>query len=448
MTTREFGPDFALIGLLEHGVGVHHSGLSDELRVLVEHLLENGDLTHLVATTTVAQGVNFPVANVVLAAHQFPFGEAMPAADFWNLAGRAGRIDQGQVGIIALASPDEEHSAKLTAFVGRQVETLNSTLIDMVTLALQQTTQLDLSALAWLPEWSAFVQYLAHTYRQIGNHDVFASEVEQVLRGTFGFQALRAGNLAYSLELVRSVRAYANRLAGQPLALVDSTGLSWESVVATLARLSDASITPDIWEASLFADDPAQLARLIGIMMQVPELRENLVDPEETSRGGGVFVAHVVSDWVNGRSLADLASHYFKRPSDGSLEALTRCCSRLFGKIAPTVAWGLSAMQALTLGSRFDDLDKDQQRQLRNLPSYAFYGVNSEASMAMRLLGVPRSGAHELAEGRLPSSGAVGTTLHVLRERIASMDVKDWESAMGASGAAYQRVWKVMSGVA
>ncbi|MEU6889213.1 hypothetical protein ABZ918_29150, partial [Streptomyces viridosporus] len=28
------------------------------------------------------------------------------------------------------------------------------------------------------------VQYLAHTYRQLGDHEEFAEEIEQILRGT------------------------------------------------------------------------------------------------------------------------------------------------------------------------------------------------------------------------------------------------------------------------
>jgi hypothetical protein len=69
---EEFGEDFELIELLSHGVAVHHSGLSDEAKRLVEWLFEkeDNDLEILVATTTIAQGVNFPVSGIVLAHHK------------------------------------------------------------------------------------------------------------------------------------------------------------------------------------------------------------------------------------------------------------------------------------------------------------------------------------------------------------------------------------------
>ncbi len=443
----EFGHNYPLIEYIKRGIGVHHSGVGDEVRAVTEYLIESGDLVHLVATTTVAEGVNFPVANVVLASHQFPYGQDMPPSDFWNLAGRAGRVDQGQVGIIALASPDEERSEKLRQFVGRQVERLNSTLIDMVAKALQTADHLDLAALSWREEWSAFVQYLAHSYRQIGNHDVFASEVEQVLRGTLGFQALREADRAQAFELVRSVRAYAAGLAGKPLALVDSTGFSWESVNATLGRLAADQIDHSVWDAPLFSGESTALSKLVGVMMQVPELRAQLAEVEE-SKGPGTFISKVVTEWVNGTSLPDIAEGYFRRTSDEpALDVLTRCCSRMFKAIAPTVAWGLSAMQAITLRGVFDDLPPETQRALRNLPSFTYYGVNNESAVALRLLGVPRGASTALVRGLgLPADGPVGTTLTAMRARLEAMTAPEWTSAVGEAGPSYRRVWQMLNG--
>ena len=63
----EISSNFELIDMLSHGVGVHHSGLSDEVRALMEWLAEEGKLRVLCATTTIAQGINFPVSSVFLA---------------------------------------------------------------------------------------------------------------------------------------------------------------------------------------------------------------------------------------------------------------------------------------------------------------------------------------------------------------------------------------------
>ena len=172
----EFGPTFPLIDLMSYGVGVHHAGLSDDVRALMEWLFEANELKFLVATTTIAQGVNFPVSGVVMASHQypsstFPFWIDMPPEDFWNIAGRAGRIDQGSLGIVALVADDAPKAEALRKFINNQSGELNSALI---TLACEAGGLMsDLEGIVYRhPEWSTFVQYLAHTYRQMGLWDI------------------------------------------------------------------------------------------------------------------------------------------------------------------------------------------------------------------------------------------------------------------------------------
>jgi hypothetical protein len=182
----ELGDEFPLIELLGHGIGVHHAGLPDDIRSLIEWLFESDKLKFLVATTTIAQGVNFPVSGVVMASHQYPYGDDMPSEDFWNLAGRAGRVTQGQLGVIALAADSEDKAATLRNFINNQTRDLNSALVQ---LAIEADDALDdLGRIVYSnPEWSSFLQYLAHTYRQMGEPDSYFEEIEQVLRGTLGF---------------------------------------------------------------------------------------------------------------------------------------------------------------------------------------------------------------------------------------------------------------------
>lgn len=82
----------------------------------------------------------FPISGVVFAHYTYPEGTRsveMPPEDFWNIAGRAGRVDQDRVGIIAFASPNDDSASRITNFVQRNVSDLNSTLIQMVNRALE-----------------------------------------------------------------------------------------------------------------------------------------------------------------------------------------------------------------------------------------------------------------------------------------------------------------------
>lgn len=440
MVMDELGPQHPMVNLLSAGVGVHHAGISPELRVLVEWLVERGELRHLVATTTIAAGVNFPVANVVLASHQYPYGQDMGPSEFWNLAGRAGRVDQGKVGIIALAAEDDARSELLEKFVARQVTHLNSSMVQMVKSAVEAAGRLDLSALAYRDEWSAFVQFLAHSYREIGRADLFAQEAEALLRGTLGFQELRAESGPLATELLRAVREYGLRLQGAPLALVDATGFSLESVSSALGRLRGAAVTEETWALDLFGADKGQLAAVLGVMLDVPELRSSLIDEVGGQRGPGRFLAEVVSDWVNGVSLREIADKHYAKEGEDPTKSITRAAQRLFRNIAPTVAWGLSAMQSLTVSGD----DEEAAQRFRNLPAYAFYGVNTEPDIALRLVGVPRGVTPQLR-------AALGLTHETLppqtvRSQLRRLSPEEWTTALGERGTHYRRAWSILDG--
>ena len=307
-------------------------------------------------------------------------------------------------------------------------------------------------ALSYQPGWSAFVQYLAHTYRQIGNHEQFAAQVEQVLRGTLGFQSLRKSHKGWADSLVQGVYAYAERIKGKPLNLVDATGFSWESVNATLARLAQENLPDDVGSPELFAGRRDDLRRMMGLLLQVPELREPLKDITGGTSPDGDKLARIICDWVQGRPLIEMATDHFSQSVEEESDetatdpvaAMTKCCRSVFGRLTQTASWGLSALQSLTLGNAFDGLlSPDEQRSLRNLPARVYYGVNSDEAVALRLLGVPRTAAPALAMGLAVQADE---PLHQVRGRLRAADVSAWTKAMGERGASCHRVWSIMEG--
>ena len=443
---EEMGKDFPLAEFLDYGIGVHHSGLSEDARALVEWLTEQGMIKVLVATTTIAQGVNFPVAGVVFASHQYPYGQDMPSEDFWNIAGRAGRVDQGDLGIIALAGNNQERSAKLKKFIGQSVSTLNSKLIELVLQLEEAGELLRLESLSWKPGWSSFLQYLAHTYRQIGNHERFAAEVEQVLRGTLGFQELRKTHEEYANNLVAGVYSYAERIKGKPLKLVDATGFSWESVSNTLRRLGKEHITSEIWSPELFSSCRADLQRMMGVLLEVPELRTQLKEVTGGRWTGGDALARIISDWVQGRPLPEIAREHFKKQDKDSngVNVMTQCCRDIFGRITQTASWGLAALQSLTFkDDQFESMLESEQRTFRNLPARVYYGVNSDEAVALRLLGVPRTAAVPLAT---TLDVAPNESLNVTRKKLRTSTADTWRRALGKRGESYHRVWSIIEG--
>jgi len=444
----EFGPDFPLISLLSYGIGVHHAGLSDDVRSLMEWLFEENQLKILVATTTIAQGVNFPVSGVVMASHQYPYGVDMPPEDFWNVAGRAGRVDQGSLGVVALVAKDASKEAILREFIDNQENELNSALIILAKEA-DQMMRGDLSDLGDIvykkPEWSAFVQYLAHSYYQMGEPEEFTDRIEQVLRGTFGFEKLRIQDPALANRLLDGVNSYAHYLQkpGQPIKLVDSTGFSLNSIRIVLSASSREGIRSTAWNsASLFSPTNRDLEGMMGVLLKVPELRENLHAVTGGRYPDGQKLARIIKDWVNGATIPDISRKYFMDEGDNDLtRGMTDCGKNLYGKLTQTASWGLGALLSITGG----DLPEEQFKLLRNLPSRVYYGVNDDTAIALRLLGVPRTAAMPLARSM---NNILNQPLNNVRDQLCSMDENSWQNALGTrEGKVYRRVWRVLEGL-
>lgn len=436
----ELGAEFPLTELLDFGIGVHHEGLPDDVRLQTEKLFAKNELKFLCATTTIAQGVNFPVSGVVMASHQYPYGKDMPPEDFWNIAGRVGRISQGQLGVIALASKNQDDYHTLETFISKQTGNLNSALINM---ALEAKDAIDdLKAIVYTrPEWSSFLQYLAHTYRQMGKPDSFFAEIEQVLRGTLGFETLRKQDKKTANRLLLGIEKYVAYLRepNQPLKLVDSTGFSLQSIKDVLAKKN--SVSEDSWNRnSLFKAENPALKDMMGVLLMVPELKNNLKDVTGGDTPDGQKLSLIIKDWVNGETLPEIAERYFKEKKKDRTTALTKCGQKLFGDITQTVSWGLGALLSITASH----LPEEQFRMLRNLPSWVYYGVNSDGAAAMRLLGAPRSAAAPLADFL---GDNIKKPLPELRSHLTRLTTPEWKKALGNHGEIYQKVWKITEGL-
>jgi hypothetical protein len=433
------GEQFPLVDLLSRRIGVHHGGLPEEVRMLMEWLFEKGHLDVLTATTTLAQGVNFPVSGVVMAATQYPYGQDMPPEDFWNIAGRAGRVSQGQLGVVALVAKDANEAAKRREFINRNTGDLNSALIQLAQAAGDGLDNLG-GIVYSKPEWSTFLQYLAHTYQQMGKPSNFAAQIEQVLRGTFGFEKLRTSNSQIARRLLSGIDAYVSDMTspGQPLPLVDSTGFSLQSIKTVLTH--KGSIGPDSWDRErLFSDGDRTLQNMMGVLLLVPELRDNLNSVLGGRSSDGKKLALILKDWVNGEELTTIAQKYFSQEDTDEVTVLTKCGQNLFGKLTHTSSWGLNALLAITASG----LDGEKRGQLANLPSQVFYGVSTDEAVSLRFLGVPRRAAPRLAQALgLKSSDSLSS----VRQRLAGLSEQGWNAALGTAGSVYRKAWRIMDG--
>ncbi len=84
-------PDYELANMLELGVAFHFGGLPQAIRILIESLFRDGEIRYLFCTPTLLEGVNLPAKTIFVMSSKKGTSNLEPI-DFWNLAGRAGRL--------------------------------------------------------------------------------------------------------------------------------------------------------------------------------------------------------------------------------------------------------------------------------------------------------------------------------------------------------------------
>lgn len=85
-----YGLNSQILKLATYGILCHHAKLPADIRFCTENLMRNGNPKIIVATSTLAQGVNLGVSSVIITG-AYVAGKQLEKRDFWNIAGRAGR---------------------------------------------------------------------------------------------------------------------------------------------------------------------------------------------------------------------------------------------------------------------------------------------------------------------------------------------------------------------
>ena len=454
----EISEDFELIDMLSRGIAVHNGGLSTEVLSLIEWLTENEYIKILCATTTIAQGLNFPVSSVFLATYKHPYGVEMSPRAFWNLAGRAaGRVDHGSVGVVGIAAGNNE--LEIRQYVSSATGNLISRLVTMLDELETRGKDFDLSLHIHEEEWTDFRSYLAHLWNEKKNLDIAITEAEQLLRNTYGYRTLRGNSDSNSKEKAKAILAvtktYIRELSKNPenATLADTTGFSPEGVRAALLGLHhlDNKLQTKDWQPdSLFGNNTNSiLPDLVGIMMKIPQLKEGL----EEIKGEGTKlknIAEITNAWVAGKSIEEIAKSYFEGKT--STEQISKACKTIYKTLANNGAWGLSALSKMpTSGLDFDKMSEDEKRRINNLPAMIYHGVFSDEAILMRMNFVPRSISETLGNEFKTKEIYTEKSSTLAGEFLAKLKTTDWDrlkpSTAAMSGADYQTIWKRLAGL-
>ena len=119
-----------LAQLAKTSIAYHHAGLSHTSRKIVERSFRRGWLRIVVATPTLAAGINLPARRVLVYTRRYSYGYMAPisVAEYKQMAGRAGRPQFDPYGEAIIAdSPNKEYALK---YIEGRCENVSSSLMN------------------------------------------------------------------------------------------------------------------------------------------------------------------------------------------------------------------------------------------------------------------------------------------------------------------------------
>lgn len=380
LARHEYGSESDLAYCLSRGTAFHHSSVSPILRYLIEDCVRDGAVRYVAATSTLAQGMNFPVATILVHSVHKPYGGGdMSGSEFWNLAGRAGRVGLVDRGFVVFVN--EKHSEKVTRYAAAPANRLASALLAVIPKIDPQRPLKE--QYREIPELRPFIQYLAHAAASQSPERAIAN-LEELIQQSFANESAASDQ---ERRVLRNVgRSYLQQLlsaSGGMIKAADQTGLSTFSFNELYAKVRSSTLLQQ-GPASVQSQGVDGYAELVEALRWVPEL--SLAIGHGSGDMDVLAVARVVEQWVGGMQIYEMAEEF---PGKSHADRLRNAARYLHGTVSQTLSWGTHAYLRSWMFSR-ESSESDASGD-RMLPAYIQYGVNTPEAAVASLLGVPRS---------------------------------------------------------
>ena len=449
----EVGRQTTLSRVIEKGIVTHHSGMSDETKLLVEHLIREKQIKFVCATTTIAEGVNFPVSTVFFDDYRKGRDRKLDSNDFWNIAGRAGRTLVDNYGKIILPFNSVVNINSAKSLINKSANELTSVLAelfenaDKIEQKLKEVDGLKDLFRDYSDSLSPLIQYFVHLLT-VGENEYFVSEIEDLFKDSLEYYLLDTPEKKEKfISICKSIYLHIQskyQSQGGALTFADKTGFSVPSVLRVMTAASQNPHINDLssWsKEQLFNNQkPDNLAEKIRV---IAALRETKLGIESSNNPfNAELYAKIIIDWVKGQKLGNISDLHPAYNSQGKDENETERRMTEFVKkmndIRFKASWGLSALEGIVRGN--EDI-KDS-----HIPSLVYFGVDNEEALAFRMIGAPRVLSFSLQN--ILDKNLNEYSYKSLRNRVNSLTNSDWDglkpSNSSLSGMEWKRITEIL----
>ena len=234
--------------LFLRGVSFHHAGLSPEARKIIEKGFREKILRIVVATPTLAAGVNLPARRVIIYTHRYEKGyyEPISILEYKQMAGRAGRPQYDPYGEVVIADMDPETAVR---YISSRPEDIYSALNNERALRIHI---LALLASGYAHDVNSIIDFMMNTFysyknmREILTKSFWKRSVGRILRLLSSYEMIIVKDDSY-IEATRLGRLVSS-LYIDPLTAVRTFDILRDSDTAgvdELFYLHLITLTPD-----------------------------------------------------------------------------------------------------------------------------------------------------------------------------------------------------------
>lgn len=394
----ETNEDDALLECVKYGVCYHHSGLSSLVKETIEDLIRKNQMKIIFATTTLAQGMNFPINTVIFDTVKFRGQNAryLTNAEFWNIAGRAGRAYKDREGYIILSfvKTQKETKGNTIRYIKADLEDVVSSLNAFFSGDNQVLLDYDFLKNPQNMPVLNLLQYINHVLNIGYDYNINPmdmAKVRTILNDSFLYHSLskQDGFINAQRKLNNFVTQYvrhAKEKKKEDLVRADQLGISDISyskvktiIGAFINRLREEGDNEyKVSEIILQTKNVERLAEIVEIIARIPEINIEMVgqgrlDPQS--------IATLLLGWVSGKKIKTIAAE-IRREEQPVQDVIELCNRYLNSQMKSYMPWGINIYQELSY-----DLKTDNAKML---PSYIYYGVSNKEEVIISKTGVPR----------------------------------------------------------
>ncbi len=403
---RRLGPEFPLAAYIREGFAYHHGQLPDDLRRVIEKAFRQGHIPVLIATPTLAQGVNLPVHLMIVANLERGGSAPFLVRDFRNIAGRAGRAlheTEGQV-IFVQKTQSKWLVAQMYRYLrDDRTESVQSVLFKLYEQLIQRKLGISLKEFLANPQTIAFTdkdlepgnkldtafqtQILALLYEELLDETDPNTVQDALAQMLFGVQCERNRTyyeplVEYSKQQVRYIVARFQSQAQKKAFYKTGFSLrSCQDLENEIRRLAAEGIFTRLRDPFTESLDNEILARILHLVSIPQETRGKYAGP--------VDLVQAIIRWIDFADLSELVAKYGE--TDATFQNPLFVSDLIYRRFVNDAPWALNSVVKILMYLRDEEcLEFDPEIGL--LPSYVKYGVNTPVAAYVSGMGISDRG--------------------------------------------------------